>query len=89
MSTCDPGDVLGRLFDEADDYELATLDSLAIRAGLIWQCPGDHWNNREGEQNCGSCGKGRDELTELARRAGFGDDQALDALDDIGRGRTR
>lgn len=55
MSQRDGGE-LAALFQVAQDDELSVLDRLAIRAGLIWVCPVEPWNNDMGEP-CGECGR--------------------------------
>jgi hypothetical protein len=54
-------DVLGRLYDAAGDHDLAMLDELALRSGLLWRCPDEdcRWMNRHDEATCGRCGKSR------------------------------
>ena len=45
------------LWNVADDYESQTLDDLAIRAGIYWQCKCG-WSNRNDESpHCDKCGK--------------------------------
>ena len=52
-------DVLGALWEAADDYEADMITDVARRAGLCWKCPDEacNWNNRADEARCGSCGK--------------------------------
>jgi hypothetical protein len=50
-----------RLYEIADDNEVAVLDRLRDRAGLTWECRDSegraHWTNGEDETVCGECGK--------------------------------
>ena len=56
-------DILARLYDAADDDDLAVLDQLLIKAGLLWDCRDDddtaHWTNPESATVCEECGKAR------------------------------
>jgi hypothetical protein len=67
--TVPPGE-LARMFDVAEDHELAMLDEVAERAGLIWICRdpgpgGDHpgegcgYSNDEDAERCQGCGAPR------------------------------
>jgi hypothetical protein len=56
-------DVLARLYETAEDDELAALNAAALRAGLLWLCPDKAcgWNNLEDDPVCVGCGKARRE----------------------------
>lgn len=47
---------LDRMFEAADDYELAVVEAVAQKAGLVWICPVEPWTNRAGER-CGKCSR--------------------------------
>lgn len=57
-------DRLDKLYEIADDYEVAVLDELAHRARLVWTCRRHDvpWTNQVGEP-CEQCGKREDEHT--------------------------
>lgn len=57
-------DQIGRMLAEADDHEHATVQALAIRAGLRWRCACG-WINPTSDTSvspCDGCGRDRDEL---------------------------
>lgn len=63
-------DILGRLWEHADDYEAEVISQLARKAGILWQCHASDaqvgnleclWDNREDDATCGSCGASRPE----------------------------
>lgn len=57
---------LAALYRVVTDEELHTLDRLAIRAGLIWVCPVNAWNNDKGEP-CSDCGMTEEEAIVYAK----------------------
>lgn len=61
-------DTMARLLAEADDYEADTIEAVAHRAGILWDCQpnSDHphlWTNREEDAACTHCGRQREEVT--------------------------
>lgn len=51
--------ILGDLIAVASDDESATIEELAIRAGLLWRCSHCGYNGVPSERSCGDCGRRR------------------------------
>jgi hypothetical protein len=49
-------DILRRMFDAADDYNVSVLDEIILAAGILWQCECGG-SSLEGAHDCVSCGK--------------------------------
>lgn len=69
--TWEPGGILNRLWNVADDYEASVLDDLLIRASVTWQCENrlaeGHacgYRNPVEDDTCGNCGAPRPEQGE-------------------------
>jgi hypothetical protein len=52
------------LWNTADDEEANMLDTLALRAGVFWQCAGCRFNNPNDIDTCDSCGALKGTATE-------------------------
>lgn len=53
-------EVIERLYSAVDDGQLAALDEIMLRAGLLWKCEVCGENNVEYEGICERCGRGVD-----------------------------
>ena len=48
-------EMMRRLWDVADDYEMGVLDALRDKARITWTCPVKPWTNYVGA-TCEECG---------------------------------